>query len=199
MFMHDPPMSSEDRDAAIAEVLNDEGGLLKSSCPQLPLDAIRLAIDTNEPLPVIDDLDLEAMRNDPEGAGRFARALIRLCQDQSQEAAADLLGVINDISAETCYVSMNRYSQDFIRVENDLWAVDSAPSGTCGAVDTSRFIGSAITPGEEPFFWDLESSKVITNPTGQDVLGISCSDLDQTSSTFSWRSSNAKTECTYLR
>lgn len=199
MFTRDPPMPAEDLDATIEEVLSDEGGLLKSSCPLLPLDAIRLAIDTNEPLPVVEDMDLKAMRDDPEGAGRFARGLIRLCEEQSREAAADLLAVLDSLNAQTCYVSINRYSQEFTRVENDLWVADSAPAGTCGAVDTSRFLGSPLTLGEEPFFWDLEASKVITNPTGRDVLGNSCSDLDQTPSTFSWRSSNARAKCTYVR
>lgn len=199
MFTRDDGTFPAGLDAAVEDALNSETGLVRASCPTLPLDEMRLAVETDEPLPTVPDTDLQALRDDPEGAGRFTIALIRLCEEKSREAAVNLASVAEQIGSITCHVSINRYSQTFARVEDDLWVTDSAPAGTCGVIDTSRFVGSLAGSDGTPILWDLEASKVITNPTGQDFLGINCSDLDQSSSTFTWKSGSSRLECMYVR
>ena len=85
--------------------------------------------------------------------------------------------------ANTCKVISNTYSQTFSKAKStdkDIFTVESSASGPCGVINVSRFERSYND------FWDYVSQKVVTNPSGQSVLG-DCSELDEQTYEYSWK------------
>jgi len=90
----------------------------------------------------------------------------------------------------TCLVSSHSFEQTFRRVSDDVWVVDDRPDGPCGVVELSRFEPDNQADTKLTF-WNYVARKAVTNPKGQLVLDVKCSDLDEETYIYSWRASDA--------
>ena len=188
----------EDLEAALStipEILADEAGEMEELCgatlPQLSGILALLergeSIDPDTPVPA-DPADVEYMRTS-------VVALQNLCQDRTAENAEALLRLTHERAAKTCTAFINKYSQSFVKVSEELWVVESAPAGPCGIIQTSRFVVPKEGAG---FLWEYIAQKVVTNKTGTTEMGVQCSDLDEREVLYSWRGGPQRIDCTYI-
>ena len=71
------------------------------------------------------------------------------------------------------------------------------PEGPCGIVQLSRF--EKDPDDDSRFFWLYFSKKAVTNPRGKLLLGMQCSDLDETEYKYDWRSREIYAQCDYIK
>lgn len=107
-------------------------------------------------------------------------AFHKVCTEQSLPAAEELVKLSFRQAARTCSPTVNKYSQVFVRVSDDLWVVESTPSGTCGIINTSRFVRSEQFP---ELMWDYQASKIITNKA--EKANAMCAMLDEGTYSYS--------------
>jgi hypothetical protein len=127
-----------------------------------------------------------------ERTGQFYGAIDKLCSNKDVEAARELLVLSHESGAEVCEPTFNRYTQVFVKVDENLWVVESSPSGSCGIVNTSRLYGDL----KYPFLWNYEASKVITNKDGNDV--VPCSSLDERPQIYAWDQPPVYKNCRFI-
>jgi hypothetical protein len=127
-----------------------------------------------------------------EKMNKFYGAIDKLCLEKDENAARELLVLSHESSAEICEPFFNRYTQTFVRVDQNLWVVESSPLGSCGIVNTSRLYGDP----KYPFLWNYEASKIITNKSGTDV--VPCSGLDERPQTYAWDQPPVFKNCRFL-
>lgn len=127
-----------------------------------------------------------------EDFNRFALNLRDACVDFKDENLLKLFTDIHEQETRSCEVFVNKYTQTYVKVSDKLWAVESTPSGVCGVVNTSRFIG------DDKFgsLWEHETSKIIMNKEGEDLL--KCSDLDEAKTLYSWKGGLNFLGCDYI-
>ena len=123
---------------------------------------------------------------------RFASDATAFCSDPNFKNLETVFINMHEQETRSCQTSVNKYSQTYVRVSEWLWAVESTPSGICGVVNSSKFIGSKRYGS----LWEHETSKIIMNKEGQDL--ISCSDLDEGKTLYSWKNSQNFIGCDYL-
>lgn len=124
---------------------------------------------------------------------RFAVDAETFCAEPTFSNLETIFTNTHEQDTRSCQAFVNKYSQTYVRVSEWLWAVESTPSGVCGVVNTSKFIGSE----KYGSLWEHESSKIIMNKEGQDL--ISCSDLDESKTLYSWKNGTNFLGCDYLQ
>lgn len=85
--------------------------------------------------------------------------LADVCKAPTIENAREMIAITYEYSAKTCRPMVNKYSQKFRKVSENLWVVESNPSGECGVVNTSKL----FRENAEDLFWSYEATKVVTN------------------------------------
>jgi hypothetical protein len=131
----------------------------------------------------------------PQLSGRissFYVAIEKICNEQTEESAREFLVLSHEAGAETCEPFFNKYNQIFVRVDANLWVVESTPSGTCGIVNTSRLYGDP----KYPSLWSYEASKIVTNKDGVGI--VPCSEMDERPQTYSWNQPQVYKNCRFL-
>jgi hypothetical protein len=123
---------------------------------------------------------------------QFYSAINKLCLEKDAAAAREFLVLSHESSAEICEPTFNHYTQTFVRVAENLWVVESSPSGSCGIINTSRLYGDP----KYPFLWNYQASKIITNKSGTDI--VPCSGLDERPQIYAWDQSPVYKNCQFL-
>jgi hypothetical protein len=116
-----------------------------------------------------------------EDLNRLASNLRDACIDPTDEMLVKMFSAMHEQATRSCEVFVNKYTQTYVKVSDTLWAVESTPSGVCGVVNTSRFIGDAKYGG----LWEHETSKIVMNKEGAGLL--KCADLDEAKTLYSWK------------
>jgi hypothetical protein len=75
------------------------------------------------------------------------------------------------------------------------WIVVDRPSGPCGVVNVSRFERDT----QSKIFWKYFAKKVITNPRGEVIPGLSCGGLDEREYLYDRRSQEIFLRCDYIK
>ena len=76
------------------------------------------------------------------------------------------------------------------------WIVDDTAAGVCGVVQLGRL--EPVETGNLST-WRYISRKAVTNPNGETVLGIKCSQLDQKEHVYDWqRTRSGHVGCEYV-
>lgn len=124
----------------------------------------------------IDNLHVE-VRN---LANEVLAAFHKVCTERNLMSAEELIKLTYLQATRTCSPTVNKYSQLFVKVSDDLWVVESTPSGTCGIINTSRFVRSEQFP---ELIWDYEASKIVTNKAAN--ADAMCAMLDEGTYSYS--------------
>lgn len=132
-----------------------------------------------------------SVRSAPNGLAGLT-ALHNLCENPTTQNAARLLEITNQSRDIVCKPFVNKYSQTFVRVSPKTWVVKSEPSGPCGIVNTSKFIGHP----EFEILWSYYASKVVTNKEGKNL--IDCSELDEREQPYKWDQGPVHKNCQYF-
>lgn len=114
------------------------------------------------------------------------------CISPTLASAQRFLQESANLAAITCEPFVNKYSQNFVLVDTGLWVVESKPTGSCGIVNTSKFIASELSPN----LWSYIASKTITNKNGNSV--ISCDKLDETEQPYPWNGPGVVNNCVIM-
>jgi hypothetical protein len=107
--------------------------------------------------------------------------LEKLCSTHSEEDFQKFIEYSNESSQKQCTAMVNKYSQTYQRVNEEMWVVVSEPSGLCGVINTSHFMRYQ----DYSFLWSHAASKIVKNRSGTTEFGIACADLDETVSEYS--------------
>lgn len=118
------------------------------------------------------------------------------CASQTPETAEGLLRALHEMSRTTCTPFVNRYDQTFVKVNENLWVVESSPTGDCGIVNISMFY--LPDPERAATLWNYRAQKMITNKTGKANSLLECSRLDETPAEYQWNSPPVRADCTFL-
>lgn len=155
-------------------------------------------VDT--PIEGIDPTDLVRAHKDYKSAHpknqanltKMASDAHSICDNPNREAFVKLFTNIHKQDSRTCRVLVNKYTQTYVRISDTLWAVESTPSGTCGVVNTSKFIGL----DQHSTLWEHETSQVVMNKEGGGLL--SCADLDESKDLYTWRGGQQYLGCEFI-
>ena len=118
------------------------------------------------------------------------------CSSQTPETAEGMLRAFHEMSRTTCTPFVNRYDQTFVKVNENLWVVESSPTGDCGIVNISSFY--LPFPERAATLWNYRSQKTITNKSGTAYGVMECSLLDETETEYRWDSPAVQADCMYL-
>lgn len=134
---------------------------------------------------------LNSVRNAPYGLASL-QAFSDLCETPTDKSAARIIEVSNQSKEVVCRPFVNKYTQKFVRVSPKTWVVKSGPSGVCGLVNTSKFVGHP----EYDFLWNYYASKVVTNKDGKGLVG--CNELDEQEQPYKWDQGPVYKNCQYF-
>lgn len=123
----------------------------------------------------------------------FANHTSNFCADRTEQNLAAMFTAMHNAGTTTCEPFVNKYQQDFVRVSEELWVVDTSPQGDCGIVNTSRFVAAP-----EGIFWNYTASKVITNKAGKINGLLSCGELDERQYEYTWNAPKKQVNCVFL-
>lgn len=119
------------------------------------------------------------------------------CRSKTSESAIEFFRVGHERALQTCSPFFNKFSQSFVKVSEELWVVESAPSGGCGIINTSRFTTDA--ENSKYGLWSYYASKIITNKVGKATSGISCEIFDESINEYKWNADSNRVDCVYLK
>ncbi|MCK0141820.1 hypothetical protein [Aliiroseovarius sp. F20344] len=134
---------------------------------------------------------LTSVRSAPFGLASL-KALSDLCETPTDKAAARFIEVSNQSKDVVCKPLVNKYTQNFVRVSPKTWVVKSEPSGACGLVNTSKFVGHP----EFGSLWSYYASKVVTNKDGKGL--VDCNELDEREQPYKWDQGPVYKNCQYF-
>ena len=115
---------------------------------------------------------------------RFSTMAPLMCEKTiTKDQCIKMATAYSEERENTCNVITNTYSQTFAKAnstDKDIFTVETSANGPCGVINVSRF--------ERDYndYWNYISQKVVTNPSGQSVLG-DCSELDEDTYEYSWK------------
>ncbi len=130
------------------------------------------------------------------GREMFA-AFKKACVSGSRDDLRSVMRKEVERDLRACNISTNSFEQDFQRSdgtkpERPVWVTKAEAVGPCGIVQLSRF---EREPGKDDFpFWNYIARKAVTNPNAELPLLGKCSNFDEDTYTFSWKSSDGPTE-----
>lgn len=193
-----PAVREEDLAASIAqipELLSPTSNELDEVCGELRSsisDAIK-RFEAGEPAadgtpPPDDPRDLEQFKN-------LGTLVENLCNERTAANAEAFFRFTHERSSKTCRPFINKYDQTFVKVSETMWVVESSPTGPCGLIQASRF---TLPDDGLGMLWEYTAQKIITNPAGSTVAGISCSDLDQSTILYTWNSGPQRIDCEFI-
>lgn len=131
--------------------------------------------------------------------------LARLCKSPNQASFDALTEHSVKTEARTCKVGSHRWTEVFQLTPNiygsgsvtPVWTSKDSPSGPCGTVMLNRFEQVDSATGNLKF-WQYISRKAITNPNGE-LPGIGkCSNFDEATYTYSWKSRELYLNCSII-
>lgn len=154
---------------------------------------------------------LEAMRNPPnidsakeirampvqarEDMAKWLVPFIEYCRNPTPQTMTKFVTANFDRDSRTCNVSGYRFSMNFKKVDDSVWASNSGPDGECGVITIARLEKSP----ENPSFWNYVQQRVITNPNASVLAGIPCSGFDRSEQRYVWRSKEKYAQCDYVK
>lgn len=193
-----PVARDEDLQASLAQIpdiLSDDSDELDGLCGEA-LEQMRDTVRRFEAgqsledgtLPPDDPRDLESLR-------RFLNASETVCNERTAETLEAFFRFTNEQQSKTCRPFFNEYNQTFVQVSEQMWVAESSPFGPCGIVQASRF---SLPESGLGVLWEYTSQKIITNPTGEVSVGMSCSGLDQSAILYTWKSGPQRIDCEFI-
>ena len=110
------------------------------------------------------------------------------------------------ITTETksCRVGSNHWQEVFVRSRglesgnigsSSSWVTKGEPTGACGVLLVNRFELDTSDPASKFKFWNYIARKVVTNPSGELLLGVKCSSLDESTHRHVWQSQEIGLDC----
>ncbi|SEO32613.1 hypothetical protein SAMN04488103_12310 [Gemmobacter aquatilis] len=144
--------------------------------------------------PAIDEQLRIFVSDDRVRAANLAESSRKSCANPTKENFEPIIydGYLR--GTQTCRPMVNKYNQEFVKISDDVWTVESSPSGSCGAVNTSRFVRDP----KARIFWNYTASKVITNKSGEALPGIECAQLDEGEYHYVWDAPPKKMDCIFF-
>lgn len=125
---------------------------------------------------------------------RLAIESTEFCSNRTVENLRNVLDILSERERQSCRLMFNKYAQTFKKVSEQMWVVESDPSGTCGLINTSHFfLADPALP-----VWEYSASKIVKNKVGTTEMGLACSDLDESTILYTWRES-IRTDCTFIK
>lgn len=118
----------------------------------------------------------------------------RFCETREFEDLSVVFRLGHEQDMKTCEPFINDYSQRYTRSTENQWVVSEPPSGPCGIINTSKF----VREDGDGTLWRHVASKVITNPEATTTLGLNCSELDESITTYDWNSSRIRLSCEFI-
>lgn len=122
-------------------------------------------------------------------------AMQSVCEQPSRENIEKLIRIEHEKDVRTCKSFVNKYSQIYVKVSDGIWVVKSEPTGSCGVVNTSKFIADK----KYGVLWEHETSKIILNKDGSLFEGMDCSNLDESKTLYSWKGAPHFLRCDYIQ
>lgn len=185
----------------IPEILSEPSDILESCKMFADLEERIEAVKSGTPVEGLSDEELDAAKGMLESgsANLFLEQLPKLeafCASQTPATAEGMLRAFHEMSRTTCTPFVNRYEQTFVQVNENLWVVESSPSGDCGIVNISSFY--LPFPDRAATLWNYRSQKTITNKTGKANGVMECSLLDETMTEYRWDSPAVQADCMFL-
>jgi hypothetical protein len=150
------------------------------------LDILEGRRKPDEPMRLKDPRDIA-------NAKKAARAILKTCETGDLAVMRKELADQYALEGRTCRVSAYNYEQTFKRVSDTTtgkfaWVVDEGgPTGECGIVNLSRFERASLKESSL-VVWNYIARKAITNPSAKTMMGMKCSDFDESTYTYLWRS-----------
>lgn len=189
------PEDLEEALKAIPEIVADKDGSIAQMCAGGLSDASTAlaALERGETLP--DGSEPPKNAEDLQTMRRFLEVLQNLCADRSAETAEAFLRLAHEQASKTCTAFINKYSQTFVKVNDELWVAESSPTGECGIVQMSRFVMPKEGSG---LLWEYIAQKAITNKAGTTDMGVQCSGLNESETLYSWRGGSQRIDCVYI-
>lgn len=185
----------------VPALLEDPSEILKSCEMFSQMDARMQAIEEGRQIEGLSDKEYAVAREWLEsGNAELFReqlpALNAFCQQPTKETAEGLFRAFHEMSRTTCTPFVNRYEQTFVKVNENLWVVESSPTGECGIVNISSFY--LPDPERASTLWNYRAQKTIMNKAGKANGLIECSGLDETPQDYRWDSQPVRADCVFL-
>lgn len=121
-------------------------------------------------------------------------AMMRVCDNPTEEAFIKLVELEHSKNMRTCRVSSNTYRQTLKRVSPDVYTANEGPSGDCGIINVSRLERAT----DSKLFFNYRAKKIITNPKATFFISMLCEQLDQAEYLYTWRTQEWTPTCDFL-
>lgn len=131
---------------------------------------------------------------DREQIAAYLSGLERACTTGDKGPLRATLRKAVERELKSCTVSSYYFEQSFkmvpgLSAERTTWVTTGEPTGECGVVQLSRFERDDTEKGFT--VWNYIARKAVTNPRGEMPLLGRCSELDEETYKYSWRSNEA--------
>jgi hypothetical protein len=126
----------------------------------------------------------------------FISAVEDACRSPNLGRVRHIIEVTADRDQQTCKV-YNTYSRARYawNPQTQAWVAREGPGGDCGLVT----IGTLQHDKEiASMFWTYTEHRVVTNPGGQFLTGVSCSQLSERTFNYTWRMDQTVEDCKHI-
>ena len=123
---------------------------------------------------------------------------VDICKNKPSNWIEQLSRSELDKSLKTCKLMANNYEWPFEETSTGVYTSRNGPTGACGVVSVSVF-----TPDPNAsFLYNYREQRVVTNKASSIPMitgDLSCSDLDESSLDYQWRTSQEFRNCVYIK
>ncbi len=127
---------------------------------------------------------------------KFAKIIMDECPIDNEKKAQKIALALNKIQLEkdskTCKIWPNHWTETFYKKstsDTEYWVTKSSPIGECGIINISTL------KEDSDFLWDYESTRIVTNPSGDSGL-VKCDMFENNRKvSYSWKRKENSVDC----
>ncbi|RVC64484.1 hypothetical protein [Mesorhizobium sp.] len=122
----------------------------------------------------------------------------KFCQTRDPASAEAFIRMGEEVNAATCQIGLVQYDREFtLNPSTQRWQATIQSADECGTIAYSEFYRSE-TAKDTPF-WNYSTKAIVTNPTGKQWSGESCSKADQSEHRYTWNVTTMFASCKYVK
>lgn len=122
----------------------------------------------------------------------------KLCQDRHDASSAEaFIRLTEEEKASTCQITEWEYDREFfLNPATKKWQTTMQSADECGTIAYGEIYRADTA--KDFTFWNYSTKDIVTNPSGKQWSGESCSQRDQSEHRFTWNVTTMVAECKYV-
>lgn len=122
----------------------------------------------------------------------------KFCQNRDAASAEAFIRMGEEENASTCLIGKEEYDREFtLNPSTKKWQATKQSADECGTINYSEFYRSDTT--HTFTLWNYTTKEIVTNPSGKQWSGESCSQRDQSEHRFTWNVTTMFAACKYVQ